>query len=132
MLAIGFVVVLGLRWAELSAGARSLGVILFIALLFTVRGQLARGVFRCLIEPEHLRIVAPLVGRSIPWDSIAEVRRMKLSQFGAPERWACTLLVRRSRASLTPVFAFDDQLEAAEEALQEVIRRTPHARHINV
>ncbi len=130
VLMLGLLGVVTLRWADLSIGTRSIAAVLFIALLFTIRGQLARAVFRCLLEPEVLRIVAPLSGRNIPWNLISEVRRMNLPQVGGRARWACTLLVRTTNSSAMPVFAFDDQLEHAEEALEDVIRRTPQARHV--
>lgn len=132
MLCIGLLGVLVLRWAEFSWGTRSLGVMLLLVLLFTIRAQFGRALYRCYIEPDRLRIVAPLARRVITWTQVSEVRRMKLPQFSSYERWACTLQVGRAGRTPMPVFVFDDQLEDAEAALQDVILRTPHAQHANI
>lgn len=131
LLCLGLLGVLVLRWADFTWGTRSLGIMLLLMLLFTVRAQFGRVLYRCYMEPDRLRIVAPLARRSIPWGQVSEVRRMKLPQFSTTERWACTLQVRREGRSPVPIFVFDDQLEAAESALQDVIQRTPQAQHTN-
>ena len=132
MLCLGLFGVLVLRWADFSWGTRTLGVVLLLILLFTVRAQLGRVLYRCYIEPDRLRIVAPLARRAIAWTQVSEVRRMKLPQVSSSERWACTLQVSGSGRSAMPVFVFDDQLEDAEAALHDVIQRTPHAQHTNI
>ncbi|MDP9312201.1 MAG: PH domain-containing protein [Chloroflexota bacterium] len=132
ILCLGLLGVLVVRWADFSWGTRMMGLTLLLILLFTIRAQLGRVLYRCYIEPDRLRIVAPLAKRIIPWTQISEVRRLKLPQMSSYERWACTVQLQGRDRSTVPVFVFDDQLEDAEAALQDVIRRTPQAQHTNV
>ena len=132
LLGLGLLGVLVIRWADFSWGTRAMGLVLLVILLFTIRAQLGRVLYRCYIEPDRLRIVAPLAKRVIPWAQISEVRRLKLPQMSSYERWACAVQLQGRDRSAVPVFVFDDQLEDAEAALQDVILRTPQAQHTNV
>lgn len=132
LVSISMLVVLFTRWADLNVLARTLGLLLAISLIFTVRAQFTRLAYRCQLGPEWLQIVAPLSNRSIAWADVVEVRRMRLPGVGAQTRWACTLLVRGRRGNPLPVFIFDDQLADAESALRGIVQRTSHAQHVNV
>lgn len=129
---VSFLVVFLTRWGELNLLAQVLGLVLLIGLLFTVRGQLARLTYRCVIWPDRLEINAPLAKRTIPWQAIVEVRRMILPRFGGEERWACTVLTRGRSGNAIPTYVFDNQLEGAEAALREIVRHTAHAQHVNI
>lgn len=132
LVCISLVVVLVTRWADLSTIARTLGMLLLLILLFTVRAQLARRAFRCQLWPDRLQIVAPLSKRVIAWDDVVEVRRMQMPGIGSQRRWACTLLVSGRRGNPLPVFVFDDQLADAERALEQVAQHATHAQRVNV
>lgn len=137
LLGLGAALFLGLsavivgRWADLNLVAKALGGVLLLILAFTIRGQLGRYAFRCRLGPEQLEISAPLNRRRIAWSEVEEVRRMALPQVGAGKRWACTLRLRSTRSAV-PVYMFDDQLEQAENALQDIARRTPQAQHVGI
>jgi len=132
LVSISMLVVLFTRWADLNILARTLGLLLAISLIFTVRAQLTRLAYRCQLGPDGLQIVAPLSNRSVAWADVVEVRRMILPGVGAQSRWACTLLVRSRRGNPLPMFVFDDQLADAERALRGIVQRTGHAQHVNV
>ncbi len=130
--AIVFVVLLALlmeQWAIFSWPTRLLGIFLVITLLFTVRAQVLRALFRCRITPEGVEIVSPPTQRMIAWSDIAEVRRLAMRQVGGGQRWACAVYTRSHRGTMLPTYLFDDQLEDAEQALASVMRHTPHATH---
>lgn len=132
LVSISMLVVLVTRWADLNTLARTLGLLLAISLIFTVRAQFTRLAYRCQLHPDRLQIVAPLGNRSIAWADVVEVRRMFLPRVGAQSRWACTLLVRGRSGNALPIFIFDDQLADAEGALRGIVQRTSHAQHVNV
>jgi hypothetical protein len=132
LLFVGLLVVLIGRWAEAELLTKGFAGVLLIALLFTIRAQLARITYRCRILPEQLQVIALFNNRSIPWANITEVRRMILPQLGSQRPWACTVLTHSRHDTAIPTFLFDHQLEHAEDALREIVRYTPHARHTNV
>lgn len=129
---IGLVAALVAQRTSLGWSAQALGVLFLIGLLFTVRAQFARLTYRCYILPDQIRVVAPLSNRSVVWSAIIEVRRIALPQLGGRQTWACTVFTESRRGSAVPIYLFDYQLEQAEDALQQIVRHTPHARHINV
>jgi hypothetical protein len=120
--------VLAQLWSVYGWGSRILAIFLALVLLFTVRAQLGRVFYRLQVEPDTLNVFAPLANRTVRLDQVVEVRRTKIPA-GIKQRWACTLLVRNATGSATPVFLFDDQLEDAEEALQQLVGQTPNAQH---
>jgi hypothetical protein len=129
---IGLVAALLVQWTNLGWLTKSLGVLFLIGLLFTIRAQFARLTYRCCLLPDQIRIVAPLSNRSVSWSSIVEVRRLVLPQLGGQQSWACTVFTESRRGNAVPIYLFDHQLEQAEDALQQIVRHTPHARHTNV
>jgi hypothetical protein len=132
MVSVSLLTALTTRWADLNTLARTLGLLLVIALLFTIRAQLTRIAYRCQLWPDRLQLVAPLSKRTIAWDDVVEVRRMNVPRVSGPAHWACTLMVRSKRGNSLPVFIFDDQLEEAERALHDIGRHATQARQINV
>lgn len=130
VLCISLIGGLALRWAELGWGTRGLGLALLVMLLFTVRSQLGRALYRCQVTPDALRIAAPLSNRVVPWAAIVEVRRLKLPQLSGSARWACTVLMQGRPATPTPIYLFDNQLADADALLDTIVRRTPQAQHL--
>jgi hypothetical protein len=122
-------VFLGRSWGTLGLLTHLFGGVLVLLLLGVVRSQAARLLFRCRVYADRLELVAPLAGRVLRWSDIVEVRRITLRQLGGERRWTCAVYTRTPRNTTVPTYAFDDQLERAEEALAEVIRHTPHALH---
>lgn len=129
---IGLVVALVTQWPNLGWLAQALGILFLIGLLFTARAQFARLAYRCYILPDRIRVAAPLSNRSVAWSSIVEVRRMVLPQLGGRQTWACAVFTESRRGNAVPIYLFDHQLEQAEDALQQIVRHTPHARHTNI
>jgi hypothetical protein len=129
---LGFIAVLALRRTEFGAFTQGIAVVLLLSLLFTMRAQLARITYRCRILPDHVHVIAPFVTRAIPWDAIVEVRRMRLPQTGKDQGWACAVFTTSRRGTALPTYLFDYQLVQAEDALQQIVLHTPHARHTNI
>ncbi len=125
---VGLTFVLVQLWSEYGWSSRILAVFLLVILIFTIRAQLGRVFYRLRIEPDVIKIFAPLANRAVNLERVTEVRRTKIPT-GIKQRWACTMLLRNATGSSTPVFVFDDQLEGAEEALQRVVQQTPNAQH---
>ncbi len=120
------------RWSEFGLPTQTLGVVLLVFVLFTVRAQLTRILFRCQIYPHMLAMRTLLGMRKIGWERIVEVRRLWLPQLSGRTRWACTVYTLSRRGTPVPAYLFDDQLEHADAALQDVVARTPHAQHTNI
>jgi hypothetical protein len=129
---VALIAVLVLRWGELPLLARSLGLVLALSLIFTARAQWTRRAFQLRLLADRIELAGPLGARAIPWEQIVEVRRMRLPQVGRSQRWACALLTQGRTGNVIPNYAFDDQLERANDALADVVRATPHARHTNI
>lgn len=129
---VGFVVVLATRGAEFERFTQGIAVVLMLCLLFTMRAQFSRLTYRCRILPDRVQVIAPLNNRSIPWTTIVEVRRMTLPQANDQKTWACTIFTESRRGNAIPTYLFDSQLEQSEDALQQIVLYTPHARHINI
>lgn len=129
---LGFVTVLAVRGGEFEAFTQGIAVVLLLCLLFTMRAQLSRLTYRCRILADGVQVIAPLSNRSIPWNTIVEVRRMTLPQTGNQKTWACTVFTESRRGSTLPTYLFDSQLEQAEDALQQMVLHTPQARHMNI
>lgn len=129
---ISLVVVLVTQWAGLTLFARFVGVALLLILLLTIRAQSSRLIFRCIIWPDRLQLIAPLGNTLINWQEVHEVRRVGLLQASGERRWACALMTRTARGTARPIYVFDDQLEHAEEALRAIVQHTPQAEHVNV
>jgi hypothetical protein len=125
---VGLVFVLVQLWSAYGWSSRLIALFLAVVLLFTVRAQLGRVFYRLQIGLDSISVLAPLANRTVQFDRIVEVRRTKLPA-GIKQRWAGTLLVRNATGSATPVFLFDNQLEGAEEALQQLVGQTPNAQH---
>jgi hypothetical protein len=119
-------------WSWLGVPTKMLGIALLITVLFTIRAQLGRLVFRCRVYPDHLYMFTPLGSRTISWKRIVEVRRLSLPQISGPKRWACAVYTLSNSGTSMPAYVFDDQLEHADAALHDVVQHTPHAQHINI
>ena len=117
------------QWSVWSWPSRILGVVLIGALFATLQAQVNRLSFRCYLLDEQAELTAFLMRRTIPWQDVVEVRRVQARQVGGERRWACTVYTRSRRGTTLPTYMFDDQLEQADAALAEVVRRTPHAVH---
>lgn len=129
---VGFLAVLAFRRADFGGFTQGIAVVLLLCLLFTMRAQFARLTYRCRILADRVQVIAPLSNRSIAWTRIVEVRRMALPQAQATQSWACTIFTESRRGSTLPTYLFDSQLEQSEDALQQIVLHTPHARHINI
>ena len=129
---VGFVLVLAIRGSEFGGFTQGIAVVLILCLLFTMRAQFARLTYRCRMLPDQVQVIAPLGNRSIPWTTIVEVRRMALPQARDQKTWACTIFTESRRGSTIPTYLFDSQLEQADDALQQIVLHTPHARHVNI
>lgn len=128
LVAIAWATALAANWASLGAAARISGLVVVLALLLTLRAQLNRMLFRCVITPNALQIVAPFGNRSVPWQTIAEVRQMRLRQLTG-QRWACVVFMQSVRGPVAPQFIFDDQLAGSDAALRSIVAYTPQAQH---
>ena len=128
LLALTWGTVLASNWGMLGAAARIGGLGGMLLLLLTLRSQLNRILFRCVIDPHNLQIVAPFGKRSVAWETIAEVRQMRLRQITG-QRWACVLFTQSARGPSAPQYVFDDQLEGSGAALRSIVAHTPHAQH---
>lgn len=119
-------------WTWLGLSTKLLGIVLLITILFTIRAQLGRLVFRCRMYPDHLYIFTPFGSRKIWWERIVEVRRLSLPQFSSRKRWACAVYTQSKSGTTIPTYVFDDQLEHADAALHGVVQHTPHAQHTHI
>jgi hypothetical protein len=111
-------------WPSLLAGG-----VLVLFVLATARAQLSRLTFRCTIDNAQLRLAAFGSAQTFAWERIAEVRRMRIARLGQAHSWACTILTPGRSGNPLPTYAFDHELDDAEQALQLIVDRTPHAQH---
>lgn len=132
MLWVALLIVIVLRWGDLTIVARVAGILGLISLFFTVRAQIVRMTFRCKLSSDGLRLIAWLGSRTLLWPDVVEVRRISFSRVGRQQRWACAILTRSKRGNVVPNYVFDDQLGDAEAVLYEIVRRTPQAEHVNI
>jgi hypothetical protein len=123
---------LAFAWRELGVLGVIIGVFLLLILLSSVRAQVGKLNTRCQLWPDRIQLTGLFGSRQIAWDRIEEVRRVRAPSIGGNGRWACTVVARERSGRALPSYLFDHQLEHAEEALQQVVRRTPQARHVNV
>jgi hypothetical protein len=128
----GLVIYLFTSWPFLSLPTKALGILLLVGMLFTLRAQLTRLVFRFRLYPNQFELKMLFGNRTMPWEQIVEVRRLKVPQLGGKPRWACTVYTLSRTGTSLPTYLFDDQLQNAEQALQDVVQHTPHARKTNV
>jgi hypothetical protein len=130
--AVTFAVLLGVlaqEWTNWGWSSRNFGLVLVLVLLGTARAQLARWRFRCRLFPDRMELQGLLSSSTVFWSDVVAVHRVAARQIGGERRWACTLRTRTARGTDVPVYAFDDQLDGADDAWATVVRSTPHAVH---
>ncbi|GAC1548844.1 MAG: hypothetical protein NVS2B7_24860 [Herpetosiphon sp.] len=131
-IAVGLAFVLVTRWSGLPFWTKVVGVLLAGVCVATLRSQVTRAGYRLYLHAEGAIVKAPLLQRQISWQTVVEVRRMVMPQFGRAQKWACTVYVGTSRGTRLPILLFDNELERAEEALHWVLQATPHATHAGI
>ncbi len=129
MLLVALVGALLSIWPRSPLTIRGFGLVLTLALLATVRGQLIRWRWQMTTTPAAAVIAAPLAGRTLPWASIRQVRQLRLPTLAGAPRWACTVYIAGRQDRLIPLILFDNQIEDADGALAAIVAATPQAQH---